>query len=51
MDTKLILMIVLGLTLVLTPSAVGIRYLKEWLSENHRLERRIRDVEKSARYF
>jgi hypothetical protein len=44
-------MIILGLTLVLAPSAMGIRYLKEWLSESHLLERRIEDVEKSIKYF
>jgi|OpeIllAssembly_1097287.scaffolds.fasta_scaffold409567_3 hypothetical protein len=45
MDTKLILLTILGLTLVFSPMALGIRYVKEWLSENNRLDRRIRDLE------
>lgn len=45
MDTKLILLTILGLVLVFSPLVSGIRYLKEWLSENHRLDRRIRDLE------
>jgi hypothetical protein len=45
METKLILMLVLGISLILGSSAVGVRYLKEWYSETRRLERRFRELE------
>jgi hypothetical protein len=45
METKLILLLVLGISLILGPSAVGVRYLKEWRSDTRRLERRFRELE------
>lgn len=51
MELKLFFMIALGLTLILTPSAIGVRLLRKWLSENTHLERRMRDVEKNTRYI
>lgn len=45
METKVLIMLLLGFALILTPSAVGVRYLKEWRSESQRIERRFRDLE------
>lgn len=44
METRLIVIMFLGFALVLMPTAVGARYVKERLLENHRLERRLRDL-------
>ena len=44
METKLIIILLLGLALILAPSAVAAHYLKEWLSESRRLERRFREL-------
>ena len=45
METKLILMLILALSLILTPSAVGVHLIKKWRSESRRLERRFRNLE------
>jgi uncharacterized membrane protein YciS (DUF1049 family) len=45
MDTQLIVMTVLGFALVFSPIVVGAYYLREWRTENRRLNRRIRDLE------
>ena len=45
MEIKLILLLVLSLSLIIAPSAVGVHILREWRSESRRLERRFRDLE------
>jgi hypothetical protein len=45
MDLRVIFTGILGLTLIISPVIVGAHYLSQWRSDEHRLERRMRDIE------
>lgn len=45
MDVKLILTALLGLILLLSPLVAGIQYLGKRLSDEERMERRLRNVQ------